>query len=231
MNSIYPELQKASANDLATLMVNEHPQTIAVVISVLEPELRGQVLKRLPEALQAETILRYANLSYIERSLVDKIVAILESQLITNPDDLCNLGGVGQVAEMLNHLDKNTATAVISRLEERDPLLAEEVCKLMFVFDDLERIEVKGLAVVFGEVPINAVALSLKVASDELRAKILSAFSPEQRKDIVLMLESLGPQRLVDVESCQQEIVNIARRLEIEGKITVARGGSEDALV
>jgi flagellar motor switch protein FliG len=226
----YPTLKNISPKDLAMNLINEHPQVITVALSILDFGQRGQVLRRLPEGLATEVLLRLCNLDFVEQYLVDRVASALENQII-KADDFYQLGGVQPVAETLNNLDKNTVTALMSRLEERDPVLVEEVRKLMFVFEDLERAELSGLKVVLREVPTSALVLALKTASEKLREKLLAVYTIEERQDIFTQIEQLGPQRLVDVESAQQEIVGIAKRLEAEGKIRVARGGSEDALV
>jgi flagellar motor switch protein FliG len=141
------------------------------------------------------------------------------------------LGGVQPVAEMLNVMDKNTETAIMSRLEEKDPILAEEIRKLMFVFEDLIKIDDRGIQTMLKEIANDKLLLALKTANDEIKDKITRNMS--QRASMLLLedLTAMGPSKLSDVESAQQEIVNIARRLEAEGKILIARGGADDALV
>jgi flagellar motor switch protein FliG len=135
------------------------------------------------------------------------------------------------VAEMLNVMDKNTETAIMSRLEEKDPLLAEEIRKLMFVFDDIIKIDDRGIQALLKEVPNEKLLLALKTSSEEIRTKIFKNISARAAEMLREDLGNMGPSRLSDVESAQQEIVNAARRLEAEGKILIARGGSEDAMV
>ena len=225
-------LEMVDAKSLATFLVNEHPQTISVILAHLEPEKKGEVLKRLPEALQAEVVLRMANLEHVDPELIGEIDRVLKNQLSnTATVEQASLGGVQPVAEMLNVMDKGTETSIMSRLEEKDPLLAEEIRKLMFVFDDIVKIDDRGIQTLLKEVPNDKLLLALKTASEDIRAKIFKNIS--QRADEMLRedLGNMGPSRLSDVESAQQEIVNAARRLEAEGKILIARGGSEDAMV
>ena len=128
-------------------------------------------------------------------------------------------------------MDKNTETAIMSRIEEKDPILAEEIRKLMFVFEDIIKIDDKGIQTLLKEVPNDKLLLALKTANEEIRAKIFKNISQRAAKLLQDDLGNMGPARLSDVESAQVEIVNVARRLEQEGKILIARGGSEDALV
>ncbi len=225
-------LELVDAKSLANFLVNEHPQTISVILAHLEPEKKGEVLKRLPEALQAEAVLRMANLEYVDPALITEINSVLKEELATmGTVEQAALGGVQPVAEMLNVMDKNTETAIMSRLEEKDPILAEEIRKLMFVFEDISKIDDKGIQVLLKEVPNDRLLLALKTAVPEIKEKIFKNLSQRAATLLREDLESMGPAKLSDVEGAQQEIVNAARRLEQEGKILIARGGSEDALV
>ncbi len=225
-------LEMVDAKSLSTFLVNEHPQTVAVILAHLEPEKKGEVLKRLPDALQAEVVLRMANLDHVAPELIAEIDAVLKRELASmSTVEQAALGGVQPVAEMLNVMDKNTETSIMSRLEEKDPLLAEEIRKLMFVFDDIVKIDDRGIQTLLKEVDNSKLLLSLKTASEEIRNKIFKNISARAAEMLREDLNNMGPSRLSDVEQSQQEIVNVARRLEAEGKILIARGGSEDALV
>lgn len=225
-------LEMVDAKSLANFLVNEHPQTVAVILSHLEPEKKGEVLKRLPDAIQAEVVLRMANLEFVDPELVAEIDKVLKNQLAnTAVVDQSSLGGVQPVAEMLNVMDKNTESSIMARLEEKDPLLAEEIRKLMFVFDDIVKIDDRGIQALLKEVANDKLLLALKTASEDIRAKIFKNISARAAEMLREDLANMGPSRLSDVEGAQQEIVNAARRLEAEGKILIARGGSEDAMV
>lgn len=225
-------LEVVDAKSLANFLIHEHPQTVSVILAHLEPEKKGEVLKRLPEALQAEVVLRMANLDHVAPELIAEVDRVLKEELANiGTVEQAALGGVQPVAEMLNVMDKNTEKAIMSRIEEKDPILAEEIRKLMFVFEDIVKIDDKGIQTLLKEVPNDKLLLALKTANEEIRNKIFRNIS--QRAAMLLKddLGNMGPSRLSDVESAQVEIVNVARRLESEGKILIARGGSEDALV
>lgn len=225
-------LEMVDAKSLATFLVNEHPQTVAVILAHLEPEKKGEVLKRLPEALQAEVVLRMANLEHVDPELINEIDRVLKNQLSNSATvEQAALGGVQPVAEMLNVMDKNTETSIMSRLEEKDPLLAEEIRKLMFVFDDISKIDDRGIQTLLKEVPNDKLLLALKTSNEEIKNKVFKNISQRAAEMLREDLSNMGPSRLSDVEGAQQEIVNTARRLEAEGKILIARGGSEDAMV
>ena len=225
-------LEVVDAKSLANFLINEHPQTVSVILAHLEPEKKGEVLKRLPEALQAEVVLRMANLDHVAPELIAEVDRVLKDELANlGTVEQAALGGVQPVAEMLNVMDKNTEKAIMSRIEEKDPILAEEIRKLMFVFEDIVKIDDKGIQTLLKEVPNEKLLLALKTANDEIRNKIFKNISQRAANLLKEDLGTMGPSRLSDVEGAQVEIVNIARRLEAEGKILIARGGSEDALV
>ncbi len=225
-------LEMVDAKSLANFLINEHPQTVAVILAHLEPEKKGEVLKRLPESMQSEIVLRLANLEHVAPELIGEVDRVLKAELqALGTVEQATLGGVQPVAEMLNVMDKHTETSIMSRLEERDPILAEEIRKLMFVFEDIVKIDDRGIQTLLKEVQNDKLLLALKTSTEEIKEKIYRNLS--QRAAAILRedLANMGPSKLSDVEGAQQEIVNVARRLESEGKILIARGGSEDALV
>ncbi|CAB4906643.1 unannotated protein [freshwater metagenome] len=225
-------LEVVDAKSLANFLIHEHPQTVSVILAHLEPEKKGEVLKRLPEALQAEVVLRMANLDHVAPELIAEVDRVLKDELANiGTVEQAALGGVQPVAEMLNVMDKNTEKAIMSRIEERDPILAEEIRKLMFVFEDIVKIDDKGIQTLLKEVPNEKLLLALKTANEEIKNKIFKNISQRAAQLLKDDISNMGPSRLSDVEGAQVEIVNVARRLESEGKILIARGGSEDALV
>jgi flagellar motor switch protein FliG len=225
-------LEVVDAKSLANFLIHEHPQTVSVILAHLEPEKKGEVLKRLPETLQAEVVLRMANLDHVAPELIAEVDRVLKDELANiGTVEQAALGGVQPVAEMLNVMDKNTEKAIMSRIEERDPILAEEIRKLMFVFEDIVKIDDKGIQTLLKEVPNDKLLLALKTANEEIKNKIFKNISQRAAQLLKDDLSNMGPSRLSDVEGAQVEIVNVARRLESEGKILIARGGSEDALV
>lgn len=225
-------LEMVDAKSLANFLLTEHPQTVAVILAHLEPEKKGEVLKRLPEALQAEVVLRMANLDHVAPELIAEIDRVLKNELASlTTVEQSQLGGVQPVAEMLNVMDKNTETSIMSRLEEKDPILAEEIRKLMFVFEDIIKIDDKGIQALLKEISNDRLLLALKTANEDIKNKIFKNISQRAANMLQEDLGNMGPARLSDVEGAQQEIVNVARRLEMEGKIIIARGSAEDTLV
>lgn len=225
-------LELVDAKSLANFLINEHPQTVSVILAHLEAEKKGEVLKRLPETLQAEVVLRMANLDHVAPELITEVDKVLKDELANiGTVEQSQLGGVQTVAEMLNVMDKNAEKAIMSRVEEKDPLLAEEIRKLMFIFEDIIKIDDRGIQALLKEVPNDKLLLALKTANQEIKDKFLKNISKRAAEMLADDLATMGPARVSDVESAQLEIVNVARRLEQEGKIIIARGGAEDALV
>ncbi len=225
-------LELVDSRTLSNFLVNEHPQTIALVLAHLDPNKKCDVLKRLPEGIQTEVVLRIANLDYISPTLIAQVDEVLKQELATlGSIDTQQLGGVQPIADMLNVMEKNTEQNIMSRVEEKDPQLAEEIRKLMFVFEDIIHIDDGGMQTLLKDVPNDKLVIALKTAPEEIKDKIFRNISKRAADLLREDLDSLGPVRLSDVEGAQQEIVNVAKRLEAEGKIIISRGGEGDALV
>ncbi len=226
-------LELVDPRTLANFLVNEHPQTVAVVLAHLSSDKKCEVLKKLPEPVQTEVVLRIANLDFISPSLLAQVDEILKQELATlGSIDTQQLGGVPPIAEMLNIMDKNTEQGIMARVEERDPQLAEDIRRLMFVFEDIIYIDDRGMQTLLKEVPNDKLVVALKTAPDDIKDKIFKNISKRAADLLKEDLQAAPPVRLSDVESAQQEIVNAAKRLEAEGKIIISRGGgAEDALV
>ncbi len=225
-------LEMIDSKSLTTFLVNEHPQTIAVILAHLEPDKKGEVLSSLPEVIQLEVVMRLSQLEHVDPSLIKEVDKVLREELAsTGTTDRSNLGGVQTVADMLNVLDKNTEQNILTQLEGRDPDLAEEIRNLMFVFEDLIKIDDKGMQSLLKEIPNDKLLLALKTANEDVKDKIFKNMSKRAAEMAREDLEMMGPSRVSDVEAAQSEIINIAKRLEQSGQIMVDRGGAEDALV
>lgn len=225
-------LELVDSRTLANFLVNEHPQTVALILAHLDSNKKCDVLKRLPEGIQTEVVLRIANLDFISPNLIAQVDEVLKQELATlGSIDTQQLGGVQPIAEMLNVMDKTSEQNIMARVEEKDPQLAEEIRKLMFVFDDIVFIDDRGMQTLLKEVDNGKLVVALKSATEEIKEKIFRNISKRAADLLKEDLESMGPVRLSDVETAQQEIVNIAKRLESEGKIIISRGGEGDALI
>jgi flagellar motor switch protein FliG len=225
-------LELVDSRTLANFLINEHPQTIALILAHLDGGKKVDVIKRLPEAIQTEVVLRIANIDFISPSLIAQVDEVLKQELATlGSIDTQQLGGIQPIADMLNVMDKQSEQNIMARVEEKDPQLAEEIRKLMFVFEDIVYIDDRGMQTLLKEVPNDKLVMALKTAPEEIKDKIFKNISKRAADLLREDLESMGPVKLSDVEKAQQEIINVAKRLESEGKIMIARGGDGDALV
>ncbi|MEO5970859.1 MAG: FliG C-terminal domain-containing protein, partial [Bdellovibrionia bacterium] len=157
---------------------------------------------------------------------------VLKQELATlGSIDTQQLGGVQPIAEMLNVMDKTSEQNIMARVEEKDPQLAEDIRKLMFVFEDITFIDDRGIQLILKEMPNDKLVIALKTAPEEIKEKVYKNISKRAQELLKDDLNAMPPVRISDVESAQQLVINIAKRLEAEGKIVVSRGGDSDALV
>jgi len=225
-------LEKADVKTLSSFMRNEHPQTIALILAQMDATKSGRIIASLPELLQDEVIKRIANLEEVSMDILKQIADVLEGEIQSSGKSGQILGGVKPIAEILNQAGRTTEQAILARLEESDPEMADSIRQLMFVFDDLTKIDDKGIQGILREVTSQDLGLALKAAGDDIKDKIFKNMSERAVEMLKEDIEAMGPVRLSDVEKSQQEIIKVAMRLEQEGKIVISRGGSEgDTLV
>lgn len=228
----FKNIRDMDARVLANFLRAEHPQTIALVMAHLGEDKAAQVLSHLPSGLQFEVINRIVNLETVPSEIVREVDEALEQELLSLGGEMHKiLGGVPKVAEILNRCDRKTADAVLQALEEADTEMAERVRKLMFVFDDLVAVPDVGIREILKEVDNKDLVVALKTASEELKNKIFRNLSKRAAQILEEDLSVLGPVRLSEVEAAQQRIIEVARRLEKEGRIVLAGGEGGDALV
>ncbi|NUP89108.1 MAG: flagellar motor switch protein FliG [Candidatus Sumerlaeia bacterium] len=217
---------------IANLFRNEHPQTIAFILAHLDPGQAAQVLSLMPENLQADIVMRMAHLERISPEVVRELNEVLAKELTwTGSQQNQSVGGVDAVAEIINQLDKATETKILSSIEELNPGLAENIRELMFVFEDLLRIDDRSMQQIMKEVSNDVLTMALKTASPEIKEKMFKSVSQRAAQMIEEELQMMGPVKLSDVEAAQNEIIKIARRLEEEGKIVIAGKGGGEQLV
>jgi flagellar motor switch protein FliG len=231
-NNTLESLELVDTRTLANFLINEHPQTIALIVAHLNPERKVDVLRRLPEGLQAEVVLRVANLDYVSPELIVQLDDVLKTELSTlGSIDTNQLGGVEPIADMLNLMDKNSEKNIMSRVEEKDPELAEEIRKLMFVFEDLVHVDDGGIQNLLKDVDNAKLVIALKTCPEEIKAKLFKNMSNRAATMLQEDLDALGPTKLSDVEKAQAEIIGKIKELEAQGKAFISRGSDGDALV
>ncbi len=225
-------LQKAESDNLLTFIQDEHPQTIALIISHLTHHKASEVLAGLPDEKQVEVVRRVANMEQTNPEIVKEVEAGLATRLSNMLGaSMEKVGGISLIAEVLNLVDRTTEKAILDGIESNDPDLVEQIRRLMFVFEDVLKVNDKGIQAVLKEVDNEELCLALKTASDTLKEKIFANMSARASELIKEDMEYMGPVRLSDVEGAQQRIVDIVRRLEEAGEIIISGRGERDIVV
>ena len=226
-------LAKADSANLLTFIQDEHPQTIALIVSHLNYSKAAEVLAGLPGPKQIEVVKRVANMDQTNPEVVAEVESGLESRLANMlGQSYESIGGVNSVAEVLNLIDRTTEKGIMEGLNHDDPDLVESIRRLMFVFEDVNMVDDKGIQAVLKEVENEELSLALKTASEELREKIFKNMSSRAAEMIQEDMEFMGPVRVADVEQAQQRVVDIVRRLEDSGEIIISgRGGDKDLII
>lgn len=229
----FHKLKNIDSKQLVNFVRNEHPQTIALILTQLGPQNASSVLTELPAELQSDVALRIATMEKISPEVLKQIEQVLERQFDTGAQGEVSVsGGAKQIAEILNLMDTSTEKRILQTVEAEDPELATEIKNLMFVFEDVALLDDRSIQRVLKEVETKDLSIALKAASDELKQKIFSNVSERVVAMIQEEMEFMGPMRLSDVEAAQQRIVECVRRLEEEGQIIVSgRGTKEDVIV
>jgi flagellar motor switch protein FliG len=209
----------------------EHPQTVAFLMTKMNPDQAANVLTHMGEEMQTDVLIRISNLNNVKADVVDEVREVLRSQLRSSDLQEEEIGGPKSAADILNFVDRNNEERIITEIEEMFPDLAEQIRNLMFTFEDVKKIDDRGVQTVLKDVPREQLVLALKTASPDLKDLIFRNVSQRAAEMIKEDLEALGPVKLKDVEKAQQSIVDIVRKLEAEGKIVVGGGGAEDQMV
>ncbi|MBS4207626.1 flagellar motor switch protein FliG [Bacillus sp. FJAT-50079] len=224
--------RKADASQILNFIQNEHPQTIALILSYLDPEKAGQILSELPQEVQADIAKRIAIMDSTSPEVISEVEAILERKLsATVTQDYTQTGGIEAVVEVLNGVDRATEKTILDSLAIQDPELADEIKKRMFVFEDIVTLDNRSIQRVIRECENEDLLLALKISSDDVKAVIFRNMSTRMVETFKEEMEFMGPVRLRDVEEAQTRIVSNVRRLEEIGEIIVARGGGDDIIV
>ncbi len=226
-------LAKTNAENLMTFIQDEHPQTIALILSHLTAAKAADILGGLPLNKQLEVVARIATMDNTNPEVIREVEKGLELRLSgIMSQTLQKAGGVESVAEMLNLADRATEKGILEALEAQDPDLVEQIRRLMFVFEDILLVNDKGIQQVLKDIEHEDLALALKTASEELRDKIFRNMSERASQLIKEDMEYMGPVRVSDVEAAQQKIVDVVRRLEDSGELIISgRGGEKEMIV
>ena len=223
-------LQKADPVQLSRFMQSEQPQTIALVLAHLSNSQAAALLSSLPASLQADVVMRMANLEQISPDVIGKITSVLEQKIRSLGDDVSreSYGGVRAVAELINRVEVKTAAGILEKVEEEKPELALTIRNLMFVFDDVMLIDAAGIREILQRVDKKTLALALKGTSEELRTQFFRNMSGRAVEMMKEDMDVLGAVKLKDVESAQQQIVSVVRTLDESGVISIKGAGSDE---
>jgi flagellar motor switch protein FliG len=226
-------LKKADAQQLASFLQKEHPQTIALILSNLAPDQTAAVLTEFPDDLRHSVSYRMATLGKVSPQLIAEVEDVVEEIAKSEiSQSMSVMGGAKAMAAVLNKTNNATARTILENIEQHDPQLAGEIKRLMFLFEDLLYIDDRGIQRILREVDKKELALSLKVVDEKLKQKIFQNMSERARELLQEELQYMGPVRLKEVEEAQTRVVEIVKQLEDQGEIVVAgRGGTEEVFV
>jgi flagellar motor switch protein FliG len=218
----FDALQRADPQQLAKFIHNEHPQTIALVLSHLNPTQAASLLVSLPQRIRADVAVRMANLDQISPEIIHKIASVIGQKLKTLGDfSRESYGGVRAVSEMFNRLDSGTSKDILADIEQQDTGLFETIRQLMFVFDDLLLIDQVGIKEVLSRVDRKVLTAALKGTSEQLRNHLFGAMSQRGSEMLREDIEALGPMKIREVDQAQQQIISVVRQLESEGVLSL----------
>jgi flagellar motor switch protein FliG len=228
----FDTLQKADPQQLAKFIHNEHPQTIALILSHLNASQAAGLLVSLPQELRGDVALRMANLDQISPEIVSKIAVIIGQRLKALGEmNRESYGGVRAVSEMFNRLDSGTSKDILENIEENDPKLAETIRHMMFVFEDLLVLSGEALKEMLGKVDRKTLTIALKGTSEQLKNHILQLMSQRGAEMLKEDMEALGPIKIKEVEASQQQIIAVIRQLEADGTISLKGAVGEQYVV
>lgn len=224
--------RRADPGQILNFIQNEHPQTIALILSYLDAGQSGQILSSLPPQMQGDIARRIAVMDRTSPEIIYEVEQVLEQKLsATTSQDFTQAGGLESVVDVLNGVDRATEKTILDALEIQDPELAEAIKKKMFVFEDLVLLDNRSIQKIIREVQNEDLLLSLKAASEEVKEVLFKNMSQRMSETFKEEMEIMGPVRLKDVEEAQARIVAVIRRLEEGGEVVIARGGGDDIIV
>lgn len=214
---------------VAGLLEQEHPQTVALVLSTQHIEHAAEILTHLPEKMRADVVYRISKIEKVSPEVLTRIEDALHREIgLVSGKAHKKVGGVDAVVGILNHMKNNLETEILDEMEQSDPEMAEEIRKKMFTFEHLIALDGRSLQMILREINNDSLTLALKTASEQMKEKIFANMSSRAADMIKDDLEAMGPVRLSEVELMQQAIVKVAMKLEEEGKLVLGTGGGDE---
>lgn len=229
--NIWDKLANVNEAVLASYLKNEYPQTVAVVLAKVRPEHAAKVLSELPEDFATECVLRMLAMEPVQRDILDKIELTLRTEFMSNLSRTSKRDSHELMAEIFNNFDRQTESRFVNALEDRSRDSADRIRALMFVFEDLGKLDSGGVQTLLRAVDKGDLALGLKGASDSLRSLFMSNMSERGSKILKDDMAAMGPVRLKDVDAAQARMVALAKDLSARGEIVLSDGKSDDELI
>ncbi len=226
-------IRKTDPRQILNFIQNEHNQTIALILSYLQPQQAAEVLSQLPVEKQADVARRIAMMDSTSPEVIKEVEKVLEKKISAMmTEEFATVGGIDSVVQILNAVDRTTEKHIMETLETEDMVLSDEIRKKMFVFEDILNLDNRAVQTILRqEIDNKELAIALKGSSPELQELILSNLSKRLAAMIKEDMEFMGPVRRTDVEESQQKIVNIIRKLQESGEIVIASGGGDELIV
>ena len=229
--NMWQKMSNVQGSMLASYLKGEHPQTIALVLSRIQPRQTGSVLSLLPEALAVEVVNRMINMETVPKATLQNVEAALRSEFMSTISRATGRNVYEQIAEVFNHIDRDHEERLLGALEKASPVVAEKIRAKMFVFDDIADLEPQAIQTVIRKVDTDLLARALKGSSETVRNIFLDNMSKRAGKILMEEFTTLGPLRLKQVSEAQQQVVAVVRELERNGEITIDRSDDADDLV
>jgi flagellar motor switch protein FliG len=220
------------AKTIANFLSQEHPQTIAVIVAKLRPKQTSEIVGHLPLDMQAEVVIRIADVDQVSPEILNDIDDVIRRELTAMGGiQRFKVGGVEKVVEMFNHLDRSKEKHILDKLDVMNPPLAEVIRKHLFTFEDIFKLDDRSIQAIMREVSNDTLTLAMKASPEDVKEKVFRNISSRAAEMIKEDIEVMGPVRLSDVEKAQTEIIKIVRKMEEDGKIVIAGRGGDDVLV
>ncbi|HEX5007122.1 MAG TPA: flagellar motor switch protein FliG [Hyphomonadaceae bacterium] len=229
--TMWDKLGNVNEQVLANYLKNEYPQTVSVILSKIKTDHAARVLAALPQELALEVMQRMLRMEPVQRDILEKIESTLRVEFMTNLARTSKRDSHEQMAAIFNSFDRQTEGRFMSQLEEKNKDAADKIRSLMFVFEDLAKLDPGGIQTLLRNIDKDKLGLALKGANDEMRNLFMSNMSERAAKILREDMTTMGPVKLKDVELAQQEMVTVAKALADRGEIMLAEGGGQDELI
>jgi len=217
---------------LMTAIQNEHPQTLALILSYATPEQASKIIANLPQETRVDVVERIAGMDRALPMAIKIAEEVLEKKIgSSSSEETMEVGGLNYIADIMNHVDRSTERDIFDELNLKNPQLAEDVRKLMFVFEDIAYLDPLSIQRFLRETDSKDLAVALKVSNKDVMSAIFANMSNRMRESIQSDMEYLHNIRMSDVEEAQQRIVAVIRRLEEEGEIVISKDGKDEIIV